>query len=391
NEIFACNTIRWLSAAGLKERIIVFDESHNPISGINGGYLLLGKYLTSNGYTVRWMSTFHTSLLDEAHVLFICDGTVAYSNPEINAIEAFVSTGGSLFLITDFDLAGDRTDPIGNQFGIDRNDTSYLEDSDDSVGGNPSFIFFNGANIGVHPITQGVSRIEVYTTTAFDTIGSGTALVSSDIDGTCSWHDGGGASGLPIMAAVEHGLGRVVCVCDLNFLDVSDWDSDGVSSLLEHDNNLFAVNAFQWLVENRAPVVNVTYPNGAETLTGIVSVSWTAVDPNKDPITSYDVYYSDNNGGSWTSIGTGLTTTSTNWDTTSVSDGDQYLIRVVAHDYELSGQDQSDAVFSIDNVTPTPTPPPIPGFPLEAIALGLLFSLGLVFVMRRRRRDEVHH
>jgi hypothetical protein len=125
-----------------------------------------------------------------------------------------------------------------------------------------------------------------------------------------------------------------------------------VFPLYEHDNIIFVQNIFQWLSENRAPVVTVTSPNGGEVIEGATnSIIWTAQDPNKDSMT-YDILYSINGGGLWTPIATGHTTTSINWDATSIPESLDALIRVVAHDYELAGQDDSDAVFSVESEGP---------------------------------------
>ncbi|MFX1562476.1 MAG: DUF4350 domain-containing protein [Promethearchaeota archaeon] len=382
NDDFAINMIRWLSAAGLKERIILFEESHGAAWTINTlGYRGFSKYLTSNGYTIHWMTTFYSSLLDQAHVLVICDGSSAYSASENASIVNFVASGGGLLLLGDNGGNRDRIDPISNVFGIDWHDTDDLEDSDDYIT-STDYVIYTGANIGVHAITQGVSRIEMDAGTGLVSIGSGTALVSTDSDGTATWGGITPANGVAVLAATTYQLGRVVCITDFQlFADNYDTDGDGIPHMYEHDNILFTVNTFQWLSENRAPIVTVANPNGGEALTGTVTIDWTAIDPNKDTIVSYDVAYSPDNGASWITIATGLTTTSTSWDTTTVINGNQYLIRVVAYDYDLGGQDQSDAVFSVNN------PLPIPGFPFEAVAIGILFSLGLVFVKRRNRRN----
>ncbi|MFX1255535.1 MAG: hypothetical protein ACFFCZ_28285, partial [Promethearchaeota archaeon] len=355
NDVFLINNIRWLSAAGLKERIVLFDESHNPFFSVNSGYLDFGNYLTLNGYTLQWMTTFYASLLETAHVLFICDGTVDYTTSEITAIVDFVAAGGGLFLIGDLSTYHDKIDPIANEFGMDYNDTGYLEDSDDHDPVGEAYILYNESNFGAHPIMEGISRIEVDLGTAFDSIGTGTALVTTDTDGTCSWSDGGLANGLAVFAAQEHELGRVVAVSDVQLVHSGyDADSDGIPQLYEHDNILFTLNSFQWLVENRAPVVEVTAPNGGEELSGTTSITWTATDPNKDEFT-VDISYSTNGGSSWTVLTTGLTTMSWSWDTSTTPDSDQYLIRVEATDYELTGQDVSDAVFQVDNYGPTIT------------------------------------
>ena len=129
-----------------------------------------------------------------------------------------------------------------------------------------------------------------------------------------------------------------------------DGDGDGVVNLYDSDNSLFWMNVFTWLGENRAPVVHVTSPNGGETFTSDESITWTAVDGNNDPMT-YDVQYNDGTG--WSTLATGLSSTSLLWDTTTLNDGVDYQIRVVATDGVLTGQDASDAVFTVDNHGPT--------------------------------------
>ena len=117
------------------------------------------------------MSTFHTSFLDQAHVLVILDPTYAYLTTEIDAIKDFVAAGGGLLLIGD-GIGGhwrDMIDPLSNDFGIDWHDTEYLEDSDDYIG-STNYVIYEGANIGTHPITQGVARIEVEQSTALEIV-----------------------------------------------------------------------------------------------------------------------------------------------------------------------------------------------------------------------------
>ncbi|MFX1536351.1 MAG: hypothetical protein ACFFDI_19205, partial [Promethearchaeota archaeon] len=359
NDVLAVNTIRWLSAAGLKERIVLFDESHDPFGGITGqaqvlgSYVKFANYLTCNGYTIHVTTTFHSGMINASHVLVLCDGLTDYTTNEIAVIKEFVANGGGLLLLGDQGVNGDQVDPIGNEFGIDRNDTSYLDDSNDYVVSN-SYIIYEDANMGIHPIMEGISRIEVYQSTAFDTIGSGTALLTTDTDGTCEWHNGGIANGTAVFAATEHVLGRVVYVTDVNLPQDIDDDGDGDVNFFDSDNNLFIVNAFQWLAENRAPVVVVTKPNGGETISGTTTITWTASDPNKDDFT-VDIAYSTNGGSSWSVLTTGLITTSWSWNTTGLSDSDQYLIRVEATDYELTGSDVSNTVFTVDNSGPTIT------------------------------------
>jgi hypothetical protein len=492
NRDLALNTIRWLSAAGLIERVVLFDESNNPYYTISGFWSLaeLGRYLTANGYTIKWMTTFYTSLLAQAHALVIGDNSIAtaYSTAEEVAITQFVQEGGGLMILADNGAWNDHMDPIANIFGLDYNE-SVIHESDDYIG-STTYPIFDGANIGTHPVTQGVKRIELDLNTGFHSIGTGTSLVKTDDDGTATWGGIYPAINVSVIAATENALGRVIAFADLNYFDNTlDFDSDGDTNFYDSDNNLLTVNAFQWLTENRAPVVTLVYPNGGESLSGSgIGISWSATDPNKD-IIMYDLEYSTDNGGTWNPLVAGLMTTTWNWDTTAHPDSDQFLIRVIAYDYELGSTDDSDAVFTVDNngptitnlqhaptsptpsdtitisaditdisglsaitlvynvnagpdqtvtmtlqagdtyaadigpfadgdaidyhveatdnspstfattsatqsftvtqpttPTPTPTTPPIPGFPLEALVIGLALSLGLIVVLRRRKK-----
>jgi hypothetical protein len=295
------------------------------------------------------MSTFYASLVATADILVIKGSTNPYTPAENVTIRNFVDDGGGLVIVADWTFFGDSVLPVAQEFGMSHNNThAYLSDSDDGTGGGNSAITYSGSNIGVHPITAGVNKIYVDRGTAMINLGGGTALVTTDNDGTSQWYDNAAlywpAPSVPVFAANTFGLGRILYLTDLNFFDTSVYIRD--------DNNLFLVNAFQWLAVNRAPGVTVTSPNGGEILEGATNtISWTAQDPNKDSMT-YDILYSINGGGSWTPIATGHTTTSINWDASSIPESLDALIRVVAHDYELAGQDDSDAVFSVESEGP---------------------------------------
>jgi hypothetical protein len=348
NEVLAVNTIRWLSAAGIKERKVLFDSSHSPYWSF-GNYLDFSNYLTSNGYTVHWMTTFYSNLVTTTDILVLIGGATAYSPAENVTIRNFVDNGGGLVLLVDWTFFGDNLLPVAQEFGMSHNNTAaYLSDSDDGTGGGNSGITYEGPNIGSHPITAGVNKIYVDRGTALINLGGGTALVIADNDGTSEWYDDSSlywpAPSVPVFGANTFGLGRIVYLTDLNFFD------SGV--FIRDDNNLFLVNAFQWLAVNRAPVVTVTSPNGGEIIEGATnSITWTAQDPNRDSLT-YDILYSVNGGGSWTPIATGHPSMSINWDASSVPESMDALIRVIAIDYELAGQDDSDMVFYVESEGP---------------------------------------
>lgn len=358
NAEFLQNSMRWLGAAGTPERIVVFDESHGAQFTLGLSHRGLGWQLTSNGFTVKKMTTFYTSLVDMADVLIINDGTSNHTTDEQNYIEAFVAQGGSLLLLGAYQDARNTVDFIGAKFGLDLNDTGYLTDSDDAIYGD-NYIVYNQSNFASHPIMDGVRRIEDVLTTAFTTIGAGTSLINTDNDGTCAWSDGGLANGLSTMVALEHGHGRVVSTGGYVFMSyLQDGDSDGRVNFLDSDNDLLLSNIFWWLGEDRGVDLEVLSPNGGEALTSDdVAINWDAVDPNDDPIT-INIYYSSNAGTDWTPIVTGLTDDHYTWDITGIPDSLEYLIRIEALSTIFTSMDESDAVFTIDHNAPEWTTTP---------------------------------
>ncbi|MCK5301930.1 MAG: DUF4350 domain-containing protein, partial [Candidatus Thorarchaeota archaeon] len=351
NDDFFMNSIRWLFGAGVKERIVLFDESHGQNFYLNASYYGLSNYLTELGYTIHWMWGFSESLIDQAHVLVIQDGDDNYTASEIATIEAFVARGGGLFIAGGSGVYGLQADLVGNEFGVDMNNTGHLLDTDDWAG-QTSHIIYNETNIGSHPITSGVGMVATQMATGFIDIGDAVPLLTADADGTCTWSDLTPADGTVIMAAKEHGLGRIVVASDYRFVRHNeDPDIDGIPMLYGYDNDIFVANIFNWLAENRAPAVHVINPDGGETVTGSHVIHWTITEPNLDSTIS-TVSYSGDGGSTWHVLGSGLAGTSYTWDTTGLDDSAEVLIRVTAEDYELTGVDTSDAVFTVDNHAP---------------------------------------
>lgn len=110
------------------------------------------------------------------------------------------------------------------------------------------------------------------------------------------------------------------------------------------------------------PILKITYntppttptlltPNGGENIDANCTITWEAAsDPDGDSLT-YELQYSLNNGGSWANIVTGRTGTSYDWNTSTLPDGNQCLVRIRAKDSTglYSDYDQSDAVFTISH------------------------------------------
>jgi len=386
NEIFVRNALRWLSGAGITEQTVLFDQSHNPSNWIHSSWNPLVNFLMFNGYNVEWMSTFSPTAYEDADSLVICDGTIDYNTTEIAYITDFVAEGGALLLWGDHSSYGEQIDPIGQEFGLYVNTTGTILETDDYDTYN-GYTIFEGANIGDHPIMDGVDRIEVDLSNAFISIGTGTALVSTDSDSTTTWNDGTPAINLPIYVATTYNMGRVVFLTDVELGKVSDPDSDGFGDIYDSDNPIFLANVFTWLAENRAPYVEVISPNGGEVINGTIAINWDALDFDSDPLT-YDVFYSDNNGSDWSILANDLVLPEFEWNTTLHDDGIGYMIRVEVSDGVLAGLDDSDSPFELDNFDETTTGPGLPLDPTLLLIIGaavLVVVIIIVIIMKKKK------
>ncbi len=97
--------------------------------------------------------------------------------------------------------------------------------------------------------------------------------------------------------------------------------------------------------------LTVLHPNGGEFLAGTITIQWTSSVDSLGHTVTYTVYYSA--GGPWIAIDSGLTTNNLQWDTSSVTDGSNYLINVsVRCSGGLTRNNVSDGTFTIDNTLP---------------------------------------
>lgn len=73
------------------------------------------------------------------------------------------------------------------------------------------------------------------------------------------------------------------------------------------------------------------------------------------------------------------------WDSTTVADGS---VTITATAFDNDGNQATDSItLTVSNGGTLPPPPPIPGFPFEAIIVGLIASFGVIFLIRRRRQQ----
>jgi hypothetical protein len=90
------------------------------------------------------------------------------------------------------------------------------------------------------------------------------------------------------------------------------------------------------------PVVDLTAPSGGPILAGTFQAAWSGSDPDGDTLT-YSLLYSNDGGVGWQTLATNLTASSLQLDTSQLPGG-AGLLRVVASDGFLTGQDTSAAL-----------------------------------------------
>jgi len=385
NSLFGINIVRWLG-----------EPSYTPYMGYFE-YHETANRIRAAGFGVRAMFEFDQDVIEQADVLVAISPFTKYSSAELNAIKSYVDNhGGGLLIIGDYPphFLKEAAD-LAALFGIKYVNTTYiswLEDTDDNAGIGPWMVLEADNIMAGHPVTSGVAAkggVLVLASGGIGVVPSGAAsLLYMDSDSTAQWINGSSAAGVTLMCALNSSRGRVAAIGDTNLWAKYTFSSasfgDNKTMTIDYLGNLqLLINTLDWLTENRPPTVQVLSPNGGETITGIWTVNWTADDYDGDPLT-FTISYSGDGGSTWTTIATGITGTTYNWDTTLLPDGSLYLIRVTASDGTTTAHDESDDVFTLFNHPA----PPIPGFPWESTALGLAASLALILVIRHKRRTR---
>lgn len=122
--------------------------------------------------------------------------------------------------------------------------------------------------------------------------------------------------------------------------------SNGAETVIDISDAVFSI--FNEIVHQLSSPT-VIYPNGGETLSGIVTVTWTAaIDSFSYPVT-YEFYFSKTGGSTWVLVAASQTETSYDWNTAYALDSTDYLVRIIAKSAELATEDVSDAVFTVKN------------------------------------------
>jgi hypothetical protein len=157
-------------------------------------------------------------------------------------------------------------------------------------------------------------------------------------------------------------------------------DGKGLTEVLEN-TTAYSV-CYVNVTEKVIPAPTVLQPNGGEVLPGGSSydIKWSISGGNltANPIT---IYYSTNNGSSWTLIKTNEENDGIySWGVPNI-DASNCLVKVEAEDeYGNTGSDTTDLIFTIAYTSPPP--PPAPPVPVpEYNMIGLLALIGILSVV----------
>ena len=163
--------------------------------------------------------------------------------------------------------------------------------------------------------------------------------------------------------AFEHSPGQVL------FVSVPYQPGTATIRLLQDNSEVARMG-----VSANAPTVQITSPNGGETVSGPLLVEWTAndADGQTDQLL-YLVQYSIDGGATWETlanmhVGTSFTLS----DTSTLRGSSQARIKITATDGVNTGSDESDANFTVTDRPPLPH--------IDSPATGAQLALGDVFV-----------
>lgn len=163
---------------------------------------------------------------------------------------------------------------------------------------------------------------------------------------------------------------------------------DNGSVISEIFTNVFLGNFF-------IPSVTVLTPNGGEVWTGINNITWSATDQNQDESLTYEVLFSIDDGVTFQILGTELTDTWFEWDSTGLTYSNECLVEVRAFDGIYTGSDESDNPFTAGELpttsptSPPPGPPPpsdftVASFVAAAILASVCMSIIVYYVVKRQ-------
>ena len=105
-------------------------------------------------------------------------------------------------------------------------------------------------------------------------------------------------------------------------------------------------------VPQHSPTVRLISPSGGETVDGTFTIAWAGSHPDGLPLT-YSIFYSTDNGASWTPLAHDIKDTTLTWDSTRSPGSTNVLIGVSANDGVNTTDDVMQTAFTVASKGPT--------------------------------------
>ena len=257
---------------------VCFDESHKEHHQIDKTYKPFARLITNDGCVVKSnKAQIDKSILAETDVYAIITpmgkedpGDIPpFTKGEINTLENWVLTGGSLLLITEHYPMGLSMKPLLNKFGIEVHN-GYTEDTllnNKNVADALLFEKSKGNLNATHPICQNIERVNTFTGSSIK--GDSTCITlliftnnaqnfnvkvdvkksGGDITTSVEYADFYSAKGYCQGLCKKYGKGKIVVLAESALL-TAQIDKNGNKfgmNIPETDNRQFALNIIRWL------------------------------------------------------------------------------------------------------------------------------------------------
>ena len=231
-------------------KTLLFDESHAPLWFLTHDNMMqnLSSDLASEGYNIDNMTTWNETQIMQADVIIISANSLEYTNDEFYILHKFVSKGGGLFIIGNYGT-GAYWDELAYRFGVTFSPL-ILTDSDDFEGNIAYVNFTDPSNFGNHPITDGISEVQILSGSGLTKIPlNAIPIVMMDADQNSAYSGGGLSSGTPTLVAFDYqyGYGRIVVSGDIAIFSNYDYLPDEKAQYERLDNAQLAKNIINWL------------------------------------------------------------------------------------------------------------------------------------------------
>ncbi len=156
-----------------KGPIVLIDETHNNFHTVTGRYLPFAELLRRDGYMVKAATDSLTpKSLQIASVFVTVNARKHFKAEEINNLNEWVRSGGSLLLIADHPPFSESAAELGQTFGIQFHQATVYKDRT----GRLVFRRSEGTLLD-HKITQGIDSIATFTGSSFRLSGPGKPLL----------------------------------------------------------------------------------------------------------------------------------------------------------------------------------------------------------------------